>query len=67
MIGNFFKWMNKHDYFISGAIVFANLIGCIQSIQRHEYGWATVSLIFALAIWYVYVRNVNAGEPKYKE
>lgn len=67
MIGNFFKWMNKHDYFISGAIVFANFIGCIQNIQSKEYGWAAVSLFFALAIWYVYVRNVNTKEPKYTE
>lgn len=65
MIENFFKWLNKHDFFISGAVVICNFVGCIQSYQRQEYTWGTVSLVFALAVWYVYVKNVNAKEPKY--
>jgi hypothetical protein len=64
MIENFLKWMKKHDYFISGIIVILNIGASIQSYNREDYTWSTISLLVALAFWYTYIKNVNKGEHK---
>ena len=61
---SFFSWCHKHDFFISGTIVALNLIASIQSFNREEDTWGYMSLVIALVFWYVYIKNVNKGEPK---
>jgi len=61
---SFFGWCHKHDFFISGTIVALNLIASIQSFNREEDTWGYMSLVIALVFWYVYIKNVNKGEPK---
>jgi hypothetical protein len=67
MIENFFKWMNKHDFFISGIIFSMNTIAGLQSLEHQDYKWATINFVVALAFLWIYVKNVNKEEPKYKE
>jgi hypothetical protein len=64
MIENFFKWMKKHDYFISGIIFIMNIGASIQSFERQDYTWGSISLLIAFAFWYTYLHNVNKEEPK---
>jgi hypothetical protein len=64
LMDSFFGWCHKHDFFISGTIVALNLIASIQSFNREEDTWGYMSLVIALVFWYVYIKNVNKGEPK---
>ena len=67
MIENFFKWLNKHNFFISGAVVIANVVGCIQSFKVQEYMSGSISLAFAFIIWAMYIYDVNNQKPKYTD
>jgi hypothetical protein len=67
MIENFFKWLNKHNFFISGAVVISNIVTSIQSFKAQDYMWGSLGLAFALIIWAMYIYDVNNQEPKYKE
>lgn len=60
----FFSWCRKHDYFISGTVVAFNLVACLQSFNRGEETLGYISLGIALVFWYIYLKNVNKGEPK---
>ncbi len=64
---SFFRWCHKHDYFISGTVVSLNIISSIQSFEKGDSTWGYISLVIAFAIWYIYFKNVNKEEPKYKE
>ena len=64
LMGLFFSWCHKHDFFISGTVVALNLITSIQSFNREEDTMGYISLVIAFAIWYIYFKNVNKGEPK---
>ena len=67
LMDSFFRWCNKHDYFITGMVVGLNLIASNQSFREGDDTWGYVSLVIALGLWYIYVKNVNKEEPKYKD
>jgi len=64
MLDYFFKWMKKHDFFISGVIFIMNIVAGIQSFNREDYTWGTINLLIAFGFWYIYIKNVNKEEPK---
>lgn len=64
LMDSFFNWCNKHDFFLSGFVISLNLIASIQSFNQGETTWGYISLVIALGLWYIYVKNVNKEEPK---
>ena len=64
MFNQFFIWCNKHDFFMSGLVVGLNLVASIQSFNQCDETWGYISLAIAFALWFIYYKNVNAGEPK---
>lgn len=64
---SFFGWCHKHDFFITGMVVGLNLIASNQSFREGDDTWGYISLVIALGLWYIYVKNVNKEEPKYKD
>lgn len=64
LMETFFKWCNKHDFFISGFVIGLNLVSSVQSFNQGDFTWGWTSLFIALALWYIYVKNVNKEEPK---
>ena len=67
LIESFFQWSKKHDFFISGFIISLNLVASIQNFNTGDTAWGWTSLFIAFALWFIYYKNVNAGEPKYKD
>lgn len=67
MFNQFFIWCNKHDFFMSGFVVSLNLVACIQSFKDGDNTWGWTSLFIAFALWFIYYKNVNKEEPKYKD
>lgn len=51
-IGLFLK---KHDSYITGVVVWTNLIGGLQAAAEGKYGWAVVN--FAVLFWFQYLYN----------
>lgn len=67
MFNQFFIWCNKHDFFMSGLVVGLNLVASIQSFNTGDTAWGWTSLLIAIVLWYIYFKNVNKEEPKYKD
>lgn len=67
LIESFFQWSKKHDFFISGFIISLNLVASVQSFNQGDSAWGYTSLFIAFALWFIYYKNVNAVEPKYKD
>lgn len=55
MFKKFFAFLEKHDSYLTGAVVWMNFFSLLSYLESKQYGWALFSLF--IIVWFQWAYN----------
>lgn len=59
MLEKIYRWLHKHDSYMTGMVVWMNFYSLLTNLQKQEYVWAGLNVFFMIWFQYMYNRKKN--------